>query len=196
MDLLPPSQTHEYPSRKALIEALQAHAKSQGYAITIQRSCNRDGTVTLGCDRSGQYDARGLNDTNRIRDTGSRLIGCPFSVCGKLKNTVLTVKVCNPDHNHETSSTPMAHSIYRRLPAVMREHIKDLSTSGITAKEIMTDIRLMSNHPVLANKILLLLGVEKVLCRQNYQSLHNILLQLEPTIFETVKRSIRNDLKG
>jgi hypothetical protein len=55
MNMLPPTEGGEYPSRKALIDAIQAYALMQGYAVTIQRSCNRDGMAQIGCDRSGKY---------------------------------------------------------------------------------------------------------------------------------------------
>src|SRR4051794_18527317 len=146
MNLLPPSQMGEYLSRQALIDALQAHAMSQGYAVTIRRSCNRDGIVTLGCDRSGQYDGRGLNETNRVRDTGSRLINCPFSVRGKLKNGIWAIEVRNPDHNHDASLTPMAHPIQRRIPDEVKQRVQQLSASGVPARQIITTIRQSGNH--------------------------------------------------
>ena len=36
MDLLPPSQMLEYPTWQALVDALQAHAMTQGYPVTIR----------------------------------------------------------------------------------------------------------------------------------------------------------------
>jgi hypothetical protein len=57
-----------------MVKAIQAYAKSNGYAVTIQRSSNRDGTVYLGCDRGGQYRARySITNTTRLRNTGTRL---------------------------------------------------------------------------------------------------------------------------
>ena len=59
-----------YLLRKAFVDALQAHLLSQGYIVSIRYSSGQDGTVTLGCDRSGHYRAgRGLTDANRYRDT-------------------------------------------------------------------------------------------------------------------------------
>src|SRR3954451_23983644 len=55
MSLLPPAEGSEYPDRKSMVEAIQAHAKSNGYAVTIQQSSNKDGTVYLRCDHGGQY---------------------------------------------------------------------------------------------------------------------------------------------
>ncbi|KAH0560081.1 hypothetical protein GP486_003403 [Trichoglossum hirsutum] len=37
-----PSEETEYPIRDALTRAVQNHSKTQGYAVTIKHSCNRD----------------------------------------------------------------------------------------------------------------------------------------------------------
>ncbi|CAG8675646.1 22790_t:CDS:2, partial [Cetraspora pellucida] len=49
-------------------------------------------------------------DKTRQRNTGSRLIGCPFSVCGvKGNNDVWTLSVTDPTHNHDPSDNMSAH---------------------------------------------------------------------------------------
>ena len=112
MSLLPPSEAVQYPNRKTLVDALQAHAASNGYAITIQRSNAKDGVIYFRCDRGGQYRARyGINDTNCLCDTGTRLIDCPFSIWANLKDGIWSVKVRNPDHNHEATTTAVSHPI-------------------------------------------------------------------------------------
>ncbi|KAI9761612.1 MAG: hypothetical protein M1840_001752 [Geoglossum simile] len=47
MSLLLPAEGSEYPNRKSMVEAIQAHAKSNGYAVTIQQSSNKDGSGIL-----------------------------------------------------------------------------------------------------------------------------------------------------
>jgi hypothetical protein len=85
MSLAPPPEAFEFASRQSFIDSMQAHALANGYAIVIRSSSMRDGTIYLGCDRGGTYRYRnGLNESNRVRDTASRLIDCPFSVRGKL----------------------------------------------------------------------------------------------------------------
>jgi hypothetical protein len=86
MTLLPPNEVLQFPSRKALIDGLQAHAKSNGYAITIQRSNAKDTAIYFHCNRGVVYKARnGLTNTNRRGDTGTRLVDCPFSIRTNLK---------------------------------------------------------------------------------------------------------------
>jgi hypothetical protein len=91
MSLLPPVEGSEYPDQKSMVEAIQAHARGNGYAVTIQWSSNKDGTVYLGYDRGRQYQARyGITDTTRLRNTGTRLTGCPFSIRGAVNNLYST----------------------------------------------------------------------------------------------------------
>ena len=113
MNLLPPSEAVQYDSRRALEEGLQSHARENGYVITVQRSNKKDGSIYYHCDRSGVYKGRcGLNEINRLRDTGSRLTDCPFSISANLKDNIWTIKVCNGDHNHELTSA-VAHPVHR-----------------------------------------------------------------------------------
>jgi hypothetical protein len=89
MDLLPPSEATQYTDRKTMITALQVHTCNNGYAISIRRSNSRDGTIYFKCDRGGQYEARhGITDINQKRDTGTCLIGCPFSIRANLKDGI------------------------------------------------------------------------------------------------------------
>ena len=89
MSLLLPVEGSEYLDRKSIIEAIQSHARGNGYAVTIQWSSNKDGIVYLGCDRSGQYRAwYGITDTIKLYNTGTCLTGCPFSICVAVKNNI------------------------------------------------------------------------------------------------------------
>jgi hypothetical protein len=134
MSLLPPSETTQYPDQKALVDALQAHAATNGYAITIQRSNAKDGAIYFRCNRGGKYRARyGINDTNRLRDTGTRLIDCPFSIRANLKDDIWSVKVRNPDHNHEATTTAVSHPMQRRLTPAIKQQVRELSKSGVAS---------------------------------------------------------------
>ena len=84
----PPAEA-EFSTCEALIQAAQDHGKAHGYAVTIKRSCKRDNTTTLGCDRGGQYRARnGITSATRQRSTSTCLQGCPFTLLGKMKGDV------------------------------------------------------------------------------------------------------------
>jgi hypothetical protein len=149
MSLLPPNEGSEYSDRRSMLEAIQSHAKENGYAVTIHRSSTKDGTAYIGCDRGGQYRARyGIKDDTRIRDTGTRLIGCLFSIRGAVKDNIWTFKIRNPEHNHSPSIYPIAHPIHRRLPNELITQVKTMSASGTAPREIMTTLQQTSGHPV------------------------------------------------
>jgi malonate-semialdehyde dehydrogenase (acetylating) / methylmalonate-semialdehyde dehydrogenase len=142
MSLLPPSEAVDYSSREALMEGLQSHARSCGYAISTRRYNARDQALYLKCDRGGEYRPRhGLTGLNRLRDTGTRLTDCPFSVSANCKDRVWTIKVRNPDHNHEATSSSFSHPIQRRMPPEVRAQVEAMSTSGSKPREILTAIR-------------------------------------------------------
>lgn len=154
MSLLPPDEGSEYASRQSMLEAVQSHAKENGYAVTIHRSSTKDGTVYLGCDRGGRYRARyGIRDDTRIRDTGTRLTGCPFSIRAAVKDSVWTFKIRNPAHNHLPSIHPIAHPMHRRLPSELVTQVKTMSASGIAPREIVTTLQQTSDYPVLGRDI-------------------------------------------
>jgi hypothetical protein len=154
MSLLPPPEAVQYSDRKALVDALQAHAATNGYAITIQRSNAKDGVIYFRCDRGGQYRARySINDTNRLRNTGTRLVDCPFSIRANLKDGIWSMKVRNPDHNHEATTTAVSHPIQHRLTSAIKQQIRELSTSGIASQGIISTIRQSTNHAIFAADI-------------------------------------------
>lgn len=133
MVLLPPPEGKEYLTRADLIDAVQEHARLEGYAITIRNSNSLYKITHLGCDRGGTYRQRnGITTQTRRRDTTSRLTGCPFSVRASEKDGIWILKVWNPDHNHDVS-TATAHPIQRRIPTSIRQQIKDLSSADISA---------------------------------------------------------------
>jgi malonate-semialdehyde dehydrogenase (acetylating) / methylmalonate-semialdehyde dehydrogenase len=136
-----------------LEEGLQSHARENGYAITVQRSNKKDGSIYYHCDRSGVYKAHhGRNETNRLRDTGSRLTDCPFSIHANLKDSIWTIKVRNSNHNHEPTS-PVAHPIHRRPPPEVIKQVTDLTASGAAPKEIISAVWLSTDHPILSKNI-------------------------------------------
>jgi hypothetical protein len=109
MALLPPPPA-AYETRKDLIDAANAWASTQGYAMTITRSTRKKGVVYLGCDRGGSHrNTHQLTDEARTRDTGSRRVECPFSVVGRLRTGIWSLSIRVPDHNHTASDGPEAH---------------------------------------------------------------------------------------
>ena len=154
MSLLPPPETIRYPSRKALLDGLQSHARSNGYAVSIRRYNAKDHALYLKCDRGGIYKTRhGLTNENRLRDTSTRLVDCPWSVRANLKDEEWTVKVRNGQHNHEATTSSYSHPIQRRMPPEIALQIEALSNSGSKPREIASAIHQTTNHTVLAHDI-------------------------------------------
>ena len=149
----PPAES-QYPTRNALVEAVQNHAKMNGYAITVKRSCSRDNTVILGCDRGGQYRARnGITNETRRRNTSTRLCGCPFSLQGKMKNDIWYLTVKNPSHNHEPSTITTTHPIQRRMPIEVKNPVKQLTAAGVASRQVALVVRQATNHPLIAQDV-------------------------------------------
>src|SRR6266480_7244247 len=154
IDTMDPPVEGSYATRNDLIHDVQNHAKTHGYSITIKRSCNRNGIVVLGCDRGGNYRARNrIDDATRIRDTSTRLQGCPFELRGKSKDNKWKLTVKEAFHNHEASSVPSAHPVQRRMPDEIKTQVQELMAAGIPAQQIATVIRQGSDHPLVAQDI-------------------------------------------
>ena len=51
MSLLAPLETLEFSSCKELVDAIQMHVRSNGYAISTHRFSPKDATIYLRCDR-------------------------------------------------------------------------------------------------------------------------------------------------
>jgi malonate-semialdehyde dehydrogenase (acetylating)/methylmalonate-semialdehyde dehydrogenase len=64
----------------------QQKAKEEDYALSILRS-HTDRRVALKCDRGGTYRKRSLEE--RQRQTGTRLVDCPFEIVGKKEDGTL-----------------------------------------------------------------------------------------------------------
>ena len=87
MDILPPSQMIEYPTRQALVDAFQAHAMTQGYAVTIRHSCNRGGLaivwhVWARWNTGLLYLMRTISLLSIPIHLIAHLVGLPFSLAG------------------------------------------------------------------------------------------------------------------
>lgn len=139
--MLAPPPLATYPSRTALLEAIQSWASARGYAFSTAKSkASGSGLkrVYYGCDRRAQ--AKSTVVGNRVRDTQSRGTGCLFSVLGAELPAGLGWELrYRPEarfkqHNHLPSSSPAAHPALRHL-SVKTQHfvhqLHDASKSNI-----------------------------------------------------------------
>jgi hypothetical protein len=142
-DCLPPEAIYE--SREALFKAINAWAKTRGYAFTTQRSTKeKSGNMTIiyACDRSREPPTA---QTGYQRRTTTRKTNCPFSVIAKESGYSWVLKY-RPDqrfsaHNHEPSQHPSAHPVHRQLSEEGASQVASLSNAGVAPKEIQTLVR-------------------------------------------------------
>jgi hypothetical protein len=124
-----------YPSRVALLEAIQSWAKARGYAFTVGKSKrlnNQRQKVYYACDRCPPLPP----PTERIRDTQSRGTNCPFSVVAiELPlNQGWEVRY-RPEssystHNHPPSLNSAAHPSHRHLSLPIKATVQELFQAG------------------------------------------------------------------
>jgi hypothetical protein len=129
---LPPLAT--YPTKEALLEAIQKWAKDRGYAFTIQRSTttrSRRQKVQYACDRCPPVR---LPSTERSRITQTRGTGCPFSILA-VETPALGWEVRYREarfntYNHPPSQSPAAHPSHRRLSIQTKATTQNLFEAG------------------------------------------------------------------
>lgn len=106
--MLPPPQDRLYNTWEDLIQDVKNFAKSQGYAVVINSSLNRDADgqyrrYNLGCAKGGKHYT---STSKGIRNTKSSKTGCPMRMKAIREkawpyNDKWHVIVQCPDHNHE-----------------------------------------------------------------------------------------------
>jgi len=117
MVLQPPPAT-DYPTLDALMEAVQAHAVAEGYAVVKARSkaTYKSGAIAkvgIVCDRGGKSRSK---PRAKKRKTASIKCDCSFKV-NALYNQSLKVwktEVRNAKHSHEEDEVPDASAATRR----------------------------------------------------------------------------------
>ena len=129
---LPPLAT--YPSKEALFEAIQSWSKPRGYAFTVSRSKrihDRRQKVYYTCDRSYLHTD---TQTEHIRETQTRGLGCPFQVVALETPLGWEVKY-RPEarfntYNHPPSPSLATYPSYCRLPAKAQNTARNLFSAG------------------------------------------------------------------
>ncbi len=145
MSLQPPSEGL-YRTLDDLLTHANMHARTQGYAITKQRTKKnvRTGEVNkanLRCDKGGAPRSRKVADATRRREKVSRLTDCPFSILAILRKEGWYLEVKCAEHNHEPSETAAAHPRHRKMTPLVRAQIAELSSKGMPPKQIMETLK-------------------------------------------------------
>ncbi|KAF5710300.1 mutator-like element transposase [Fusarium mundagurra] len=142
-DVLPPEG--HFPSREALVTAINAWARERGYAFVVKNSwktpSGRRGVIYT-CDRGTKPPS---TTRERVRNTASRYTGCLFSITAKeaLHKTSWSLSY-RPDqkyheHNHEPSH-PLAHPTHRILSGGDKQIVKQLTSCGSAPKDIISHL--------------------------------------------------------
>ncbi len=153
MQLTPPREgLYEYISLDLLVDAVNKHAKDQGYAVTRKRSKpSKKGVLMKGwirCDRGGEAKQEGYGH----RNTSSKRVDCPFECIAKLQfnfedehglgDWILTV--VHAEHNHpptKSSASVVHRNIAMKDPFVLREIEKEFR-KGSKANSVLKGLRL------------------------------------------------------
>ena len=73
----------QFETTAALKEYVQSFARTQGYPVVTERSVH-ERQIRLRCDRGGRYkNMLKLTPFSRRRNTGTRLVSCPFKGYGR-----------------------------------------------------------------------------------------------------------------
>ena len=103
--------------------------------------------VVLACERRGHYKHCKTNDEGptkkKIKQTGSKKCGCPFTLKGKKFDTFdgwMLEFACGV-HNHYTAEYLDGHSFAWRLTEDETKLMVDMSKSMVRLKDIMVTLK-------------------------------------------------------
>ena len=115
----PPFDGRVFATLEEYVAAVQAHAKSEGYAVITNRISNKRNDEYHRCDLACD---RGKNKMI-VRSTGIRPSArsikaeCPFRakvVERAIAGYLWVYETINPSYNHEPTHEPTAHAMHRR----------------------------------------------------------------------------------
>lgn len=145
MSLAAPPTDGSYPSVTDALNALNAFAAVEGYALVKRRSKSWAGAVRavwLKCDKGGKkkdYTSTVSKDKQRV--SGSRLTECPFLIVLRLQDNQWKVDLQNADHNH-VATQAIAHPAHRQLSPSRRAEIERQCDVGILPRQTHTSLLL------------------------------------------------------
>jgi len=128
--------------KEDLKSALIKEWQDKGYVLKQRRT--KPNKVFMTCALSGlPENRRNLCPKTRIRNKGTKLCNCPFSVNLVYRiqlNTWERVDKCL-EHNHDPSSDLTGHSSIRRLKEDEKKAVETMRESGIGASQILNVLK-------------------------------------------------------
>jgi hypothetical protein len=125
---------------------LQAHARQNGYAISVQKTTPKDGAWI--CSKGGKYRDTGkssaVHESKRRRNTATTKTECPFRVrAAQDADGKFTTVVVDPNHNYD-AVVALSALPHHRLGAITddeRRKVANMSQLGHSPTAILTALR-------------------------------------------------------
>ncbi|XP_021986311.1 uncharacterized protein LOC110882646 [Helianthus annuus] len=125
---------------------------AKGYVIVTQRTrkkgegaSSRTVKIWLQCDRGGEHKSKAF-----VRRSGSKKVGCPFSLIGKLDSSSGSWSLVEKKniHNHEPAEFLEGHAFARRLTPDEKSLVEILYMQDMEPTNIHLTIRNQYPHSV------------------------------------------------
>ena len=147
-----PFEEADYTSWEDAQQALQAHARRNGYAVIrkdIKPSKAAAKRVVWQCEKSGKYKDRRDPDVHprkQRKNTGTRKEGCPFKVEARKdtdRQATWSVYMMEHRHSHDASESVAVHPSHRRAALTSEDvaHILNLASSLHSTTQILAVLR-------------------------------------------------------
>jgi hypothetical protein len=125
---------------------LQAHARQNGYAISVQKTTPKDGAWI--CSKGGKYRDTGkssaVHKSKRRKNTATTKTECPFRVrAAQDADGKFTIVVVDPNHNHD-AVIALSALPHHRLGAITdeeRQNVVNMNQLGHSPTAILTTLR-------------------------------------------------------
>jgi hypothetical protein len=142
----PPLQTAVYPYLDAAKDALQAHARDNGYRIAIESSDKR--RTFFRCSKGGKYDNRFKDSTvhpsRQRKNTSTMKTRCKFqAVARKEQGNQWRLEILDNNHNHDAVAALSALLQYRITAMTLEEKakVKQMRLENYSAGLILISLR-------------------------------------------------------
>jgi FAR1 DNA-binding domain len=141
-----PLPTGQYDDLLQIKVFLQAHARQNGYAISVQKTTPKDGAWI--CSKGGKCRDKGKSsavyESKRRKNTATTKTDCPFRVRAALDaDGKFTTVVVDPNHNHDAvvALSALPHHRLGALTDDERQKVANMNQLGHSPTAILTALR-------------------------------------------------------